>query len=296
MNVNMIIGISLIVIVLYVIGVDSKRRLAVLVGIALGLVILLFFRYRFIPIPVLADESTPTTTTPISTTTSSDSGLFAPEYYDDVVTEATAVPTTEPTLPTKSALAPFFYKTAVGAKWGEALQKELETGNYPFLDINAAATIMTIESCGYEKAAGDAGEIGLFQFLPGNCSEPDPWEPQSNIRCGLAYFNGAVAAADGNLYAAAAGYNGGGMARDWFLGKITRDDYIVHLMNSGYRGGSREKAGWKAGIVELYVDLFRIYDDAAKGLLDSGRFRDLVNNRGSCQAAAAQFGLEWPIK
>src|SRR5512143_1307876 len=78
------------------------------------------------------------------------------------------------------------------------------------LDPNLVATVMQIESCGYQKAISRAGAMGLFQVMPYHfTASDDPYDPDTNALRGLAYLQRSLAAANGNIRLALAGYNGG---------------------------------------------------------------------------------------
>lgn len=78
------------------------------------------------------------------------------------------------------------------------------------IEPNLVATVMQIESCGYQKALSRAGAIGLFQVMPYHfASGDDPYDPDINALRGLAYLKRALAAANGDIRLALAGYNGG---------------------------------------------------------------------------------------
>ena len=78
------------------------------------------------------------------------------------------------------------------------------------IDPNLVATVMQIESCGYQKAISRAGAIGLFQVMPYHfASGDDPYDPDTNALRGLAYLKRSLAASNGDIRLALAGYNGG---------------------------------------------------------------------------------------
>ncbi len=78
------------------------------------------------------------------------------------------------------------------------------------LDPNLVATVMQIESCGYEKATSRAGAMGLFQVMPFHFSAgEDTYDPNVNAAHGLAYLKRSLQAANGDIRLALAGYNGG---------------------------------------------------------------------------------------
>ena len=114
------------------------------------------------------------------------------------------------------------------------------------LDPNLAATVMQIESCGFERATSRSGAIGLFQVMPFHFSAADAsYHPDTNAQRGLAYLAGAVERAGGDPRLALAGYNGG-------IGLIGRDEWAwpAETKRYVYYGGA-------------------IYADAAAGMATS---------------------------
>lgn len=166
---------------------------------------------------------------------------------------------------TSILLAPFFYETPVGL-WAGKLADKVKL--YPNVDINQAATLMAIESCGNPAARSGSGATGLFQLLPQTFGRPEAelYDPDINIELGVGYLSGQLEATNGNFEAALAGYNGGPVARKWFMGEISRNDYISFLMShpSG-RWATWEVASAKADQVEEEAHWSHIYFDAVNG-------------------------------
>jgi soluble lytic murein transglycosylase-like protein len=134
------------------------------------------------------------------------------------------------------------------------------------LDPNLVATVMQIESCGYQKAISRAGAMGLFQVMPYHfASGDDPYDPDTNALRGLAYLQRSLAAANGNVRLALAGYNGG-------IGVIDNPEstWSSQTQNYVYYGS-------------------KIYANASKSNIDS----QPASGSGSsiCQKAAALEGL-----
>ncbi len=78
------------------------------------------------------------------------------------------------------------------------------------IDPNLAAVIMQIESCGNPRATSRSGAMGLFQVMPFHfTAEENPYDPAVNASRGLRYLSRSLEAAQGDVRAALAGYNGG---------------------------------------------------------------------------------------
>lgn len=163
-------------------------------------------------------------------------------------------------------IAPFFHEVPVG-QW----EKKLIThaANFPNLNANMGATLMTIESCGNQGAQSPTGAIGLMQLMQSTFPEytrAQLYDPDTNIFLGLQYLSGLLDTSNGNVQAAFAGYNGGPMALRWIMGNSTRDDYLQFLFT--HRSGNwntYEKANTKVIEVEAMVRLSHIYDDTLDG-------------------------------
>lgn len=77
------------------------------------------------------------------------------------------------------------------------------------LDPNLVATVMQIESCGYQQAVSRAGAMGLFQVMPYHFAEGEnSFDPDTNAQRGLAYLRKSLENF-GSAEMAMAGYNGG---------------------------------------------------------------------------------------
>lgn len=138
------------------------------------------------------------------------------------------------------------------------------------LDPNLSATVMQIESCGYERALSRSGAIGLFQVMPFHFSAADsPFDPDTNARRGLAYLAESLARAGGDARLALAGYNGG-------IGVISRGEW-----------------NWPAQ-TQRYVHYGApIYADAAAGKTSSPAVAEWHLKYGAslCRQARDQIGL-----
>jgi soluble lytic murein transglycosylase-like protein len=135
------------------------------------------------------------------------------------------------------------------------------------LDPNLVATVMQIESCGDPLALSRAGAIGLFQVMPFHfTASDDPYNPDTNAARGLAYLKRSLAAANGDIRLALAGYNGG-------IGVIGRPE-------STWASETQHYASVGSGI----------YADAASGVSVSPRL-EAWGGAGLCRAANARLGI-----
>jgi hypothetical protein len=125
------------------------------------------------------------------------------------------------------------------------------------LDPNLVATVMQIESCGYQMAESQAGARGLFQVMPYHFQEGEnPFDPGVNAKRGLKYLRQAQEAG-GSSRLALAGYNGG----------IT--------------GASLPPEEWPEETRRYVYWGLRIYKDARNGLDSSVRLQEWLNSGGS---------------
>lgn len=84
------------------------------------------------------------------------------------------------------------------------------------LDPNLSATVMQIESCGYEFAESPSGALGIFQVMPFHFgSQENGLDPETNAAKGLDYLKRALELAHGDVEKALAGYNAGHLAIQW---------------------------------------------------------------------------------
>ena len=136
------------------------------------------------------------------------------------------------------------------------------------IDPNLVATVMQIESCGYQKAISRAGAIGLFQVMPYHfASGDDPYDPDTNALRGLAYLKRSLAASNGDIRLALAGYNGG-------IGVIGRSESTWSSQTQNYAAvGSR------------------IYSEAAATVNKSASPKQWGSGSSLCQQAAAMEGI-----
>jgi soluble lytic murein transglycosylase-like protein len=142
-------------------------------------------------------------------------------------------------------------------------EKILKWSNRYGLDPNLVATVMQIESCGYQGATSPAGAMGLFQVMPYHFREGEnPYQPGLNAKRGLTYLRQALESG-GNIRLALAGYNGG----------IT--------------GSARPKEEWPQETVRFVYWGLGIYRDAKAGKDHSPRLEEWLDSGGAslCQAA-----------
>lgn len=134
------------------------------------------------------------------------------------------------------------------------------------LDPNLVATVMQIESCGYQWAESSAGARGLFQVMPYHFLEgEDPFQPGTNARRGLKYLRMAQEAGKTTLLTLA-GYNGG----------IT--------------GAKQPRENWPAEMSRYVYWGEQIFQDAQSGLDHSPRLTEWLASGGAhlCQQANNQ--------
>ena len=138
------------------------------------------------------------------------------------------------------------------------------------LDVNLAATVMQIESCGNPVARSSAGAMGLFQVMPFHFTGYDnAYDPDTNAKRGLAYLRRSLDAAGGDARLALAGYNGG-------IGVISRPEWT-----------------WPAETARYVRWGYPIYSDATKNASPStGMDSWLTATGGSlCRQAKRQLGI-----
>lgn len=137
------------------------------------------------------------------------------------------------------------------------------------LDSNLIATVMQIESCGYQKAISRAGAIGLFQVMPFHfVSGDNPYDPDTNAARGLAYLKRSLQAAGGDIRLALAGYNGG-------IGVIGQPESNWSGQTRGYVAAGN-----------------RIYAEASKTDITTADVQQWTSEvTALCQQAAADEGI-----
>lgn len=172
------------------------------------------------------------------------------------------------TMPVKAAalhLSPVF--TPEVQHWGQAIAVWADQAG---LDPDLAATVMQIESCGDPLALSRSGAIGLFQVMPYHfVVGEDPYRPDTNALRGLDYLRRSLAAAEGDVHLALAGYNGG-------IG-------IISLPERSWPLQAQRYAYWGSGI----------YADAASGQVSSPRLQEWLQANGIslCLQANDRLGL-----
>ncbi len=131
------------------------------------------------------------------------------------------------------------------------------------LDPNLVATVMQIESCGYDRAVSPSGAKGLFQVMPYHFQEGEnPFEPGINASRGLHYLRQALEAG-GNVRLALAGYNG------------------------GIQGAQNPQELWPEETSRYVYWGLQIYRDAKSGKEHSPRLEEWLSSGGAylCQQA-----------
>lgn len=138
------------------------------------------------------------------------------------------------------------------------------------VDVNLAATVMQIESCGDPDARSSAGAMGLFQVMPYHFLRGEnAYDPETNARRGLDYLRRSFERANGDARLALAGYNGG-------IGVI-----------------GRAESTWPAE-TKRYVYWGAIYNDAAQNADHSPRLDEWykIAGAGMCARARQHLGID----
>ena len=138
------------------------------------------------------------------------------------------------------------------------------------VDVNLAATVMQIESCGNPDARSSSGAMGLFQVMPFHfLAGENGYNTETNALRGLDYLRRSLERASGDARLALAGYNGG-------IGVI----------------GWAESA-WPAE-TKRYVYWGAMYDDAAQNATTSTRLQEWQRATGNslCIKASQRLGIK----
>lgn len=150
--------------------------------------------------------------------------------------------------------------------WGASLERwSAEHG----VDINLAATVMQIESCGNPDARSSAGAMGLFQVMPFHFrTNENGYNPETNALRGLDYLHRSLERANGNARLALAGYNGG-------IG-------VIGWAESAWPSETKRYVYWGA-----------MYDDATQHATTSTRLDEWKRATGNslCIKASQRLGL-----
>jgi soluble lytic murein transglycosylase-like protein len=189
----------------------------------------------------------------------------APGQGDTSLAQSTLDPLSTPAADSPGQPGPIspIFRPAV-QYWGAAIQAWATSAG---VDPNLVATVMQIESCGDPRALSPAGAMGLFQVMPFHfTASDDPYNPDTNAIRGLAYLKRSLAAANGNVRLALAGYNGG----------IS----VIGRAESSWASETQHYASVGSGI----------YADAASGVAVSQKL-EAWGGAGLCRAANARLGI-----
>lgn len=139
------------------------------------------------------------------------------------------------------------------------------------LDPNLLATVMQIESCGFDTVSSHAGAQGLFQVMPFHFAAGENMlDPDTNAKRGANFLNECLGYADGDTGLAMACYNGG--------------PSVV----------SRPFTSWHNETQRYYIYGTGIYEDAKQNLSTSEMLNTWYNAGGVhlCNRASVALGLE----
>ncbi len=157
-------------------------------------------------------------------------------------------------------------------------------------DPDIIATIMQIESCGNNFAVSSTGVKGLFQVTGANLAGANGFDPNASAAAGPGkVFKASLTAANGNIHAAMAGYNGGGWAREYIAGQMSRSQFIASL-RSHYLWRTQAKALAKVNEVERYAQWANIYFEAKENKTDTLNTWLNLGGYRLCNDAAVQLG------
>lgn len=151
--------------------------------------------------------------------------------------------------------------------WSASLKRWAAANN---VDVNLAATVMQIESCGDPNARSSAGAMGLFQVMPFHfLVSENAYNPETNARRGLDYLRRSLQHARGDARLALAGYNGG-------IGVI-----------------DRAESTWQAETLRYVYWGYPIYSDASQNANRSTRLEEWyrIAGGGMCARARQRLGL-----
>lgn len=191
-------------------------------------------------------------------------GLSDDEAVGDVVNDQT------------SALRPAF--TASNAAISPIFSPEVQywapliadIANEFGLDPDIVATVMQIESCGFQDAESHVGAQGLFQVMPFHFGAGEVMkDPRTNAFRGAKYLAEGLAMTAGNVNLTLAGYNG------------------------GHGTAQRAMNTWPSEMQRYYYWGSGIYADAKAGKVYSERLDEWMRagGLGLCNQAAARIGL-----
>jgi soluble lytic murein transglycosylase-like protein len=159
------------------------------------------------------------------------------------------------------------------------------------LDPDLIATIMQIESCGNNWAVSSTGVKGLFQVTGANLRGRNGFDPNSSAAAGPGeVLKNELKATNGNIRAAMAGYNGGGWARQYISGELTRNQFLAKLRTHRY-WNTQAKALAKANEVERYAQWADIYFEGKENKTETLNIWLNLGGYRLCNDAAVQLGM-----
>lgn len=165
-----------------------------------------------------------------------------------------------------NVIAPMFTKEV--RHWSSDIQRWAQ--QYA-LDPNLLATVMQIESCGFDTVSSHAGAQGLFQVMPFHFAQgEDMLDPDTNAKRGANFLNECLGYANGDTGLAMACYNGG-----------------PSVVNRAFET-------WHSETQRYYIYGTGIYEDAQKNATTSAMLDTWFNAGGVnlCNRASVALGLE----
>ena len=160
-------------------------------------------------------------------------------------------------------IAPFF--TAEVSHWEPNIRQWATEHN---LDPNLLATVMQIESCGWQQAQSYAGAMGLFQVMPFHFTDgEDMADPDTNARRGAGVLNECLGYAEGDTGLAMACYNG--RPSVIYQSRASWDEQVTayYKWGTGIYADAQRNQGYSPTLEEwLQAGGQRLCDQAAQAL------------------------------
>jgi soluble lytic murein transglycosylase-like protein len=123
-------------------------------------------------------------------------------------------------LPGASAIRTTSRATALPTDWDDVIDEEAAARG---VRADLVRAVIQVESAFNPRARSRVGAMGLMQLMPGTAADlgvRNPWNPEENIRGGVAYLRTLLDQFNGNEELALAAYNAG-------PGAVTRYGYTI---------------------------------------------------------------------